>query len=186
MLFLTGYFSNLYSTRDDPNFLSILVYLWIVSKLVEISDQRHPQLWILVKLHNRTLGRVFLLSLSLSLKGGSNQEGKSWTEKSTRCPSTPLQLLSRSYSSDSSFILKNSRARLSPIKNHGVIYLRLGYNRARIRLRGWAGIGVNNGQTARKVGHWRKRVANKQREIKVKTDWRVMSEEGGEKGRNKK
>lgn len=24
MLFLTGYFSNLYSTRDDPNFLSIL------------------------------------------------------------------------------------------------------------------------------------------------------------------
>lgn len=74
----------------------------------------------------------------------------------------------------------------SPIKNHGVIYLRLGYNRARIRLRGWAGIGVNNGQTARKVGHWRKRVANKQREIKVKTDWRVMSEEGGEKGRNKK
>lgn len=41
------------------------MYLWIVSKLVEISDQRHPQLWILVKLHNRTLGRVFLLSLSL-------------------------------------------------------------------------------------------------------------------------
>lgn len=43
------------------------------------------------------------------------------------------------------------------------------------------GIGVNNGQTARKVGHWRKRVANKRREIKVKTDWRVMSEGEEEK-----
>lgn len=48
------------------------MYFWIVSKLVEISDQRHPQLWILVKLHNRTLGRVF----SLSFKGGSEPGGK--------------------------------------------------------------------------------------------------------------
>lgn len=49
------------------------------------------------------------------------------------------------------------------------------------------GIGVNNGQTARKVGHWRKRVANnKRREIKVKTDWRVMSEGEEEKKKRKK
>ena len=48
------------------------------------------------------------------------------------------------------------------------------------------GIGVNNGQTDRKVGHWRKRVANKRREIKVKTDWRVMSEGEEEKKKRKK
>lgn len=99
-------------------------------------------------------------------------------KRSTRCliPPPPLQLLSRSYSSDSSFILKNSRARLSPIKNHGGHLFTLGIQSSLNKAEG-VGIGVNNGQTGRKVGHWRKRVANKQREIKVKTDWRVMSVE---------
>ena len=116
---------------------------------------RNYRTQIPVNSHNAIAELFFKRWQAAARRGGKLSEVN---RRSNAAPPSST-LLSRSYSSDSSFILKNSRAPgLSPIKNHGVIYLRLGYNRAWTRqAKGGPGVGVNNGQAARKGRTLRKR-----------------------------